>query len=88
MSYRHQDDDGRRDDQPEGFRPTGRQVGITIIVLVVVILAAVNFDEVKVDLIFGDIELPLFFVIVVSALLGMGIGALLRQRRERRKRDD
>jgi uncharacterized integral membrane protein len=51
-----------------------------------VLLAALNFDEVEVNWIFGTWETPLFVVILVSFLLGGATGFLLAGRRARQRR--
>ena len=67
----------------DGFRPTGRQIVIGIIVLVVVIFALANLEDAKVDFVFGDVTLPLFFVIVGSGLLGVLVGWSIARHRQR-----
>jgi len=51
-----------------------------------VLLAALNFDEVEVNWIFGTWETPLVVVILVSFLLGAATGFLLAGRRARHRR--
>ncbi len=51
-----------------------------------VLLAALNFDEVEVNWIFGTWETPLFVVVLVSFLLGAASGFLLAGRRARNRR--
>ena len=48
----------------------GHQIVVGIVVLVVVIFALANLEDAKVDFVFADVTLPLFFVIVGSGLLG------------------
>jgi uncharacterized integral membrane protein len=67
----------------EGFRPTGRQIVAAIGILLVLILALANLEDATVDFVFGDITLPLFFVIVASGLLGALVGSILSRRRHR-----
>jgi uncharacterized integral membrane protein len=53
---------------------TAKQVIVGILILVVVVLAIANSREVKVDFVVADVRLPLFVVIVGSALIGWVIG--------------
>lgn len=60
---------------------TSRRVAIAILVGVAVLFAALNFDDVKVDLLFGSVTMPLVIVIAFCLLLGGLIGAFLTRRR-------
>ena len=53
---------------------------VGILVVIVVILAIVNSQDIKVDFVVADITLPLFVVIVGSALIGLIIGYFLGRR--------
>ena len=48
--------------------------------LLALLLAAVNFDDVKVNWIVGSAQTPLIIVIAVSFVLGAGVGALAARR--------
>jgi len=72
--------------EPAKWRPSSREVGAFIVVLVVLVFAVANFQDVKIDLVFGSVTMPLFFVITVPALLGFGVGMLVQRRRGRRRR--
>jgi uncharacterized integral membrane protein len=67
----------------DGFRPTGRQIVAGIGILIVVVFALANLEDANVDFVFGDVTLPLFFVIVGSGLLGALIGSLISRHRHR-----
>jgi uncharacterized integral membrane protein len=56
--------------QSDGWRPSGRQVVAGIGILIVLIFAIANLEDATVDFVFANVTLPLFFVIVGSALLG------------------
>ena len=67
----------------EGFRPSGRQIVAAILIVIVLVFAIANLEDAKIDFVFGDITLPLFFVIVGSGLIGAAIGASVSRRRHR-----
>jgi uncharacterized integral membrane protein len=67
----------------EGWRPTGRQIVAAIGILVVLILAIANLEDATVDFVFGDVTLPLFFVIVAAGLIGVLVGWVLARRHHR-----
>ncbi|WCO67165.1 LapA family protein [Iamia majanohamensis] len=75
------------DDQHEVSSSTatiGQAVKLVIavvILLALVALAVANSDEVPVDWLLGDTDLPLIVVILGSAVAGALIAALLRRRR-------
>lgn len=69
----------------EGFRPTGRQIGGAVIVVLLIVFIAANNDTVPVSLVFVSVELPLWLVLTVTALLGVGVGMLLGSRRAKAK---
>lgn len=72
---------GRR----EGFHPTARQILSAVLIGLVLLFALVNLEDVSVDFVADSVEIPLFFVIVASGLLGLAAGALIR--RHQRDRD-
>jgi uncharacterized integral membrane protein len=51
-----------------------------ILVVIVIVLAIVNSKKVKVDAVVADVTLPLFVVIVGSAIVGLVIGYVLGRR--------
>ena len=51
-----------------------------ILVVIVIVLAVANSKKVKVDFVVADVSLPLFVVIVGSALVGLVIGYVLGRR--------
>jgi len=72
--------------EPAKWRPSAREVGAFILVLIVLVFALANFNDVRIDLIFASVTMPLFFVITVPALLGFLAGMLVQRRRARRRR--
>ena len=60
---------------------TPKVILIGILVLVIVILAAVNSQKVKVDFVFGDFTVRLFTIIVGSAAIGWVVGWFMGRHR-------
>lgn len=58
-----------------------RRIAIAILGGVAVLFAALNFDDVKVDLLFGSVTMQLVVVIAFCLLLGGLIGSFLTRRR-------
>lgn len=69
-------------------RPTGRQIGAIVLVGLVVLFAALNSQTVEVDWLVATSEVPLFVVIAISALLGVGAGYLTGRRHGRARRQN
>jgi uncharacterized integral membrane protein len=69
--------------QSDGWRPSGRQVVAGIGILIVLIFAIANLEDASIDFVVGDVTLPLFFVIVGSALLGAIAGWLFSRHLQR-----
>lgn len=65
-----------------GRRVTAKQVIVGILILVVVVLAIANSSKVKVDFVFGDVQMRLFLVIVGSALIGWVVGWFMGRNRD------
>jgi uncharacterized integral membrane protein len=53
---------------------------VAILVVIVVVLAIANSQDTTVDFVVDDISLPLFVVIVGSALIGLVVGYFLGRR--------
>jgi len=68
-----------------GWRPSVREVGAFVLVVIVLVFAAVNWEQQKIHFVFGDVEMPIFFVITVPALIAFGAGMLFQRRRTRRR---
>jgi uncharacterized integral membrane protein len=73
--------------EPERGRSVGRStrqrarlVGIGVLVLVVGALVADNTDEVSIGYVVGDSEVSLVVLILVTLVLGVGIGWLASRR--------
>ena len=88
MAYTHDGGSEGEHPQRQGFHPTSKQIVSAVLIGLVVLLALLNLDDAKVDFAVDSVEIPLVFVILASALLGMGAGWFLRLHREHRKRDD
>jgi uncharacterized integral membrane protein len=69
-----------------------RHWAIGILVALLAIFVLVNTDEVKVDFLVGDTEMPLIVALLIAAALGAAVGylapVLRRHRREERRRDE
>lgn len=74
------------DSRPERSRTEQtRQVILGVLILIAVLFAVLNLNDVEVDLIFGTTEMPLIFVIVACLALGAVIDRLLVRRTRRRR---
>jgi uncharacterized integral membrane protein len=69
-----------------GWRPSGRLVFAMVLVALVLIFALVNLEDARIDFVFGDVTLPVFFVIAIPAFLGFGAGELVSHHRVARRR--
>jgi uncharacterized integral membrane protein len=58
-----------------------RQVAAVVLAAIGGVFAALNFDEVDVNWIFGTWETPLIVVIALSMVIGAGLGVLVSRRR-------
>jgi len=68
-----------------GWRPTAREVLGVLVLVLILVFALVNLEDAPIDLVVGQVTLPIFFVIAVPALIGFVIGLLFQHRRERRR---
>ena len=68
------------EDRGSGHTISPKMILVAILVVVIVILAIVNSQDSKVDFVVGDFTLPLFVVIVGSALVGLIVGYFLGRR--------
>lgn len=68
-----------------GFQPTGRQILGAVVAVVLVVFIAANNDDTQVSLVFFDATLPLWIVLAITALLGVGIGMVIGTRRTKAK---
>ncbi len=79
----------RSDDVPDagggGFQPSGRQILGAVVAVVLVVFIAANNDDTEVSFVFFDATLPLWIVLALTALLGVGIGMVIGTRRARAK---
>jgi uncharacterized integral membrane protein len=57
-----------------------KMVVVAILVVIVVVLAIANSQDANVDFVVADITLPLFVVIVGSAIIGLIVGYFLGRR--------
>jgi uncharacterized integral membrane protein len=82
--------------QPQGVQTRSegtnwRRWALGIAVLLIVIIAAQNSQEVEVDFLFVNTTAPLIFALLLAAVLGAAVGylapVLRRHRRAERKRE-
>jgi uncharacterized integral membrane protein len=64
-------------------RENARRIAIGILAAVALLFAILNFEDVKVDLLFGSVTMPLVVVIAACLLIGGLIGAYLGRRGRR-----
>lgn len=70
--------------QSTGWRPSGRQIAIGVVVLAVAIFGAVNFEKTDIDFLIDSVRIQLVFVIAGCSLLGFLAGFLFARHLERR----
>jgi uncharacterized integral membrane protein len=69
-----------------GWRPTAREILAVLVVVVILVFALVNLEDAPIDFVFGQVTIPIFFVIAVPALIGFVSGLIFQHYRERRHR--
>ena len=69
------------------WRPTVREILGVLVVVVILVFALVNLEDARIDFVFDQVTIPIFFVIAVPALVGFVGGLLFQHYRERRRRD-
>lgn len=70
-------------DGGSGRNVSPKMILVGILVVIVVILALVNSQDIKVDFVVADVTLPLFVVIVGSALIGLIVGYFIGRREKK-----
>jgi uncharacterized integral membrane protein len=78
MSSTHEPDAAGR-----SKREHARRLAIAILAAVALLFAILNFEDVKVDLLFGSVTMPLVIVIAGCLLIGGLIGTYLGRRGRR-----
>ena len=68
-----------------GFRMNGRQIGGTLIAIVLLLFIMSNRQDVTVEFLFMDFTTSQWVVLTVTALLGAAVGAGIFSRRQKRK---
>ena len=66
------------------WRPSGRQIGIAVLVGIIVLFALLNLDDARVDLLFDSVKIPLVFVIAVTGLIAFLSGYLFARHVDKR----
>jgi uncharacterized integral membrane protein len=80
MSDHHAGADGT---EGRSNRDNARRIAIGILAAVALLFAVLNFDSVKVNLLFGSVTMPLVIVIAACLLIGGLIGAYVGRRGRR-----
>jgi uncharacterized integral membrane protein len=70
-----------------GWRPTAREILAVLVVVLILVFAFINLEDAKIDFVFGQVTIPIFFVIAVPALIGFVSGLIFQHYRERGRRD-
>jgi len=70
-----------------GWRPTAREILAVLVVVLILVFALINLEDAKIDFVFGQVTIPIFFVIAVPALIGFVSGLIFQHYRERGHRD-
>jgi uncharacterized integral membrane protein len=70
-------------DGGSGRNVSPKMILVGILIVIVVILALVNSQDIKVDFVVADVTLPLFVVIVGSALIGLIVGYFIGRREKK-----
>ena len=65
-------------------RDQARTIAVVIALVLAALFALLNLDEVEINWIVGTWQTPLLVVILVSFLLGAGVGAFVARRRRDR----
>ncbi len=71
-------------DAERSRKDNARRIAIGILGAVALLFAILNFEDVKVDLLFGSVTMPLVIVIAACLLIGGLIGAYLGRRGAKR----
>lgn len=72
------------DESRGGRRISAGAIGGGIVALLILIVAIQNSGRVSVEILFWDADLRLIYVILISALLGILVGAVVRHQMRRR----
>jgi uncharacterized integral membrane protein len=66
-----------------GRKFTAGQIGMFVLIGIGVLFAVLNLDKTDIDLLFTTVSISVVFVIVISGLIGFGIGFLLHRHMEK-----
>ena len=58
------------------WHPSGRQIGMAVCVVLVVVFAALNLKDARIDFLISSVTIPLVFVIAACAIVGFTAGYL------------
>jgi uncharacterized integral membrane protein len=80
---------GGPDGQPaaeSGWQPSGRLIFAMVLIAIILIFALANLEDATIDFVFGQVTLPVVFIIAIPAFLGFGAGELVSHHRARQRR--
>jgi len=78
-------DQGTSDRSPEGFRPSGKQIGAGVVALVLVVFVLQNTQTTTITMVVFDVSFPLWLVLIGTILLSVGVGYVLGGRGKTRR---
>ncbi|MFZ4583987.1 MAG: hypothetical protein ACOYNI_02060 [Acidimicrobiia bacterium] len=79
-------DDHREPEKKGGITVTPRLVGALVLFVLIITFIVQNTDKIRVEFIFFNATVGVWFLITLSVIAGMMLGALLYARRERARR--
>jgi len=80
---------GRSDGPPAaeaGWQPSGRLIFAMVLIAIILIFALANLEDATIDFVFGQVTLPVVFIIAIPAFLGFGAGELVSHHRAKQRR--
>jgi uncharacterized integral membrane protein len=77
--------DGQAADK-SAWRPSGRLIFAMVLIAIILIFALANLEKAKIDFVFGQVTLPVVFIIAIPAFLGFGAGELVSHHRAKQRR--
>ena len=60
---------------------TPKRILVLLILLLIVIFAVLNFSPVRVNMLFFNIDIPMFYGIILAGLIGFVCGYVIRGRK-------
>ncbi|MFC6160006.1 LapA family protein [Kribbella sp. NPDC058693] len=69
-------------EKKRGWRPSPKQIGAAVVMVLAVVFALQNQDETNITLFFWNIRSPLWLTMLILLILGVGAGWLVQKRRD------